>query len=251
MSKENRFKLLFENKREKTISEKEFTKEFLRKELEHNKKHPCFTSQPTFNRILNYKGIPPKVETDILLAYSEYFNVSIDYLLCLTDIPFKDKEIPKLEELRLSSDAILYIKNASEYEQLTLDTLLKKKYFRDICYAIYSYMQTYYKEFQIQDNNTGNVRLQDKEKMEFAEYRATKHFSDTLINKIAKDEDIKKYNKYEHSLETLQHVILDSNFMKNMEQALNEFEKFRKSGKGGYNDFIEYLEKEKKSGETT
>lgn len=251
MSKENRFKLLFENKREKTVTKKEFTKEFLRKELEHNKKHPCFTSQPTFNRILNYNGIPPKIETDILLAFSEYFNVSIDYLLCSTDIPFKNKEIPKLEELRLSSDAIMYIKNASEYEQLVLDTLLKKKYFWDICYAIYSYMQTYYKEFQIQDANTENVKLKDKEKMEFAEYRATRHFSDTLINKISKDEDIKKYNKYEHDLEILRHVVSSNDFIKGVKQASDEFEKFKKEGKGGFNDFIEYLEKKKNSDKTT
>ena len=112
-------------------------------------------------------------------------------------------------------------------------------------------MQTYYKEFQIQDNSTENIKLQDKEKMELAEYRATKHFSDTLINKIAKDEDIKKYNKYEHDLEILRHVISSDDFKESVKQASDEFEKFRKSGKGGFNDFIEYLEKEKKSGEAT
>lgn len=112
-------------------------------------------------------------------------------------------------------------------------------------------MQTYYKEFQIQDDSTENIKLQDKEKMEFAEYRATKHFSNTLINKLAKDEDIKKYNKYEHDMEILRHVILSDDFKKSMEQASEEFEKFRKSGKGGFNDFIEYLEKERNSGKTT
>lgn len=238
MSNENRFKLLYENKREKIISEKEFTKEFLRKELEHNKKHPCFTSQPTFNRILNYKGIPLKVETDILLAYSEYFNVSIDYLLCSTDIPFKNKEIPRLEELGLSSDAILYIKNASEYEQLTLDTILKKEYFWDICHAIYSYMQTYYKEIQIQDASTENVKLQDNEKMEFAEYRATKQFSDTLINKIAKDEDIRNYNNYEHEMETLRHALASDNFQNLVKQADEYLNEYKKRGKGGYRELI-------------
>lgn len=251
MSNENRFKLLFENKREKNVLNKEFTKEFLRKELEHNQKYPCHTTQPTFNRILNYKGIPPKVETDILLAYSEYFNVSIDYLLCSTDIPFKNNEIPKLEELGLSSDAILYIKNASEYEQLILDTILKRKYFWDICYAIYSYMQTYYKELQIQDSDTGDVKLQDKEKMEFAEYRATKHFSDTLINKISKDEDIREYNKYEHDIETLQHVVSNNDISEIVKQSSDEFEKFRKSGKGGLKAFKKHLEKVTNSNETT
>ncbi len=241
MSNKNRFKVLYEKKRDETVLEKEFTKEFLRKELEHNKEHPCFTSQPTFNRILNYSGTPPKVETDILLAYSEYFNVSIDYLLGSTDIPFINEEIPKLEELGLSSDAILYIKNASEYEQLVLDTLLKKKYFWDICYSIYSYMQTYYKEIHIQDKNTGDTQLQNTEKMEFAEYRANKHFSDVLINKLANDEDIQKYNKYEHDMETLRHFISSDNFKKNMELAIKSW----KDSGMKFNEYIEYLEQVK------
>lgn len=42
---------------------------------------------------------------------------------------------------------------------------------------------------------------------EFAEYRATKHFSDTLINKIAKDEYIRNYNNYEHEMEILRHAM--------------------------------------------
>ena len=117
-----------------------------------------------------------------------------------------------------------------------LDTILKKKYFWDIYYAIYSYKQTYYKESQIQDDSAENVKLQDKEKMVFAEYRATKHFSDTLINKSAKDEDIKNCNKYEHDREILRHVISSDDFRKSLEQASKEFEKFRKSGKGGFND---------------
>ena len=113
----------------------------------------------------------------------------LDYFFTNMPAPTHDIEFIS-KETNLSCDAILYIQNATEYEQLILDTILKKEYFGDICYAIYSYMQTYYKEFQIQDDSTENVKLQDKEKMEFAEYRATKHFSDTLINKLANDEDI-------------------------------------------------------------
>lgn len=155
------------------------------------------------------------------------------------------------QETNLSCDSVLYIQTATEYEQLILDTILKKEYFWDICHAIYSYMQTYYKEIQIQNSSIENINLQDKEKMEFAEYRATKHFSNTLVNKISKDEDIKKYNKYEHNMETLRHTILSDNFKKSMQQASDEFEKFRLSGKGGFNDFIEYLEERGDSDETT
>lgn len=123
MSNENRFWLLFNAKREGTVSKKEFTKEFLRRELEHNSKHPCYTSQSTFNRILNYRGVPPKIELDILLAYSEYFNVSIDYLLCLTDIPFKDENIIKLEELGLSDKSIQILKEWNELKKKPINII--------------------------------------------------------------------------------------------------------------------------------
>lgn len=191
----------------------------------------------------------PKRISDVL-ALCNALDCDLDYFFTNMPAPTHDIEFIS-KETHLSCDAILYIQNATEYEQLILDTILKKEYFWDICYAIYSYMQTYYKEFQIQDDSTENIKLQDKEKMEFAEYRATKHFSDTLINKLAKDEDIKKYNKYEHDMEILRHVILSDDFRKSMEQASEEFEKFRKSGKGGFNDFIEYLKKERNSGKTT
>lgn len=192
----------------------------------------------------------PKTISDVL-ALCNALDCDLDYFFTNMPAPTHDLEFIS-KETNLSCDAILYIQSATEYEQLILDTILKKKYFWDICYAIYSYMQTYYKEFQIQDNRTENVKLQDKEKMEFAEYRATKHFSNTLINKLAKDEDIKKYNKYEHDRESLRHAILSGDFNKSMGQELEEeFEKFKKSGKGGFNDFIEYLEKEENSSKTT
>ncbi len=112
-------------------------------------------------------------------------------------------------------------------------------------------MQTYYKEIHIQDKDTGDTQLKDTEKMEFAEYRANKHFSDVLINKLANDEDIQKYNKYEHDMETLRHTITSPAFRSAMEKACDEFDKFRRSGKGGFNDFIEYLEKRSDSDEIT
>ena len=133
-------------------------------------------------------------------------DCALDYFFTNMPAPTHDIEFIS-KETTLSCDAILYIQNATEYEQLILDTILKKEYFGDICYAIYSYMQTYYKEIQIQDSSTKNINLQNKEKMEFAEYRATKHFSDTLINKIAKDEDIRNYNNYEHEMEILRHAM--------------------------------------------
>lgn len=183
----------------------------------------------------------PKRISDVL-ALCNALDCDLDYFFTNMPAPTHDIEFIS-KETNLSCDSVLYIQNATEYEQLILDTILKKEYFWDICYAIYSYMQTYYKEFQIQDSSTENIKLQDKEKMEFAEYRATKHFSNTLVNKISRDEDIKKYNKYEHDMETLRHIILSDDFKKSMQQASDEFEKFRKSCKGGFNDFIEYLEK--------
>lgn len=191
----------------------------------------------------------PKRISDVL-DLCNALDCDLDYFFTNMDAPTHDIEFVS-KETNLSCDAVLYIQNATEYEQLVLDTMLKKEYFWDICYAIYSYMQTYYKELQIQDANTENVKLQDKEKMEFAEYRATKHFSNTLINKISKDEDIRKYNKYEHDREILQHVILSDDFKKGIQRATDELKKFMESGKGGFNDFIEYLEKENNSNKAT
>ena len=181
----------------------------------------------------------PKRISDVL-DLCNALDCDLDYFFTNMPAPTHDIEFIS-KETNLSCDAILYIQNATEYEQLILDTILKKEYFWDICYAIYSYMQTYYKEFQIQDANTGNVNLQDKEKMEFAEYRATKHFSNTLINKISKDEDIKKYNKYEHDLEILRHTLSSDSFRKNLEMAV---EAWKKSGMD-FNEYIEYIEEKK------
>ena len=181
----------------------------------------------------------PKRISDVLHLCNA-LNCDLDYFF--TDMPAPTHDLEYIsKETNLSCDAVLYIQNATEYERLILDTILKKKYFADICYAIYSYMQTYYKEIQIQDANAENVKLQDREKMEFAEYRATKHFSDALINKIAKDEDVKKYNNYEHKLEILHHAILSDKFEETMNREMKELKKFMKSGKG-INEFIEYYE---------
>ena len=167
----------------------------------------------------------PKRISDVLHLCNA-LNCDLDYFF--TDMPAPTHDLEYIsKETNLSCDAVLYIQNATEYERLILDTILKKKYFADICYAIYSYMQTYYKEIQIQDANAENVKLQDREKMEFAEYRATKHFSYALINKIAKDEDVKKYNNYEHKLEILHHAILSDKFEETMNREMKKLKKFK------------------------
>lgn len=187
----------------------------------------------------------PKRISDVL-ELCNALNCDLDYFF--TDMPAPTHDIEFIaNNTNLSCDAILYLQNSTEYEQLILDTILKKEYFWDICYSIYSYMQTYYKELHIQDKNTGNIILKESEKMEFAEYRATKHFSDVLVNKIANDEDIKKYNKYEHDMEILHKTLTNLTFEKNMKNALKDFDDFHKAGKGGFNDYIKYLESKKGS----
>lgn len=239
---ENRFRKLFEEKREKMIS-KEFTKEALRKALQENTNHKCYTSQSTFNRIINDDGIPSNINPDILLAFAEYFNVTTDYLLCLTDIPYKNENMPKLEQLGLSSDAIDYLKKSTEYERLVLDASLKNGYFYDICYAIYSYMQTYYKEITVNDGDVESEKLKDTEKMEFAEYRAAKHFSSTLINKISKDKDIIDYSRFEHTKEYLDYFIKSGKYKELSKEISQVEEEWRNEVKNGtkvsFKDFLE------------
>lgn len=186
----------------------------------------------------------PKRISDVL-DLCNALDCDLDYFF--TDMPAPTHNLEFIaDNTNLSSDAIIYLQNATEYEQLILDTILRKKYFWDICYAIYSYMQTFYKEINIKDNHTINIVLKESEKMEFAEYRATKHFSNVLINKLANDEDIKKYNKYEHNMETLRITLTNPILAQNMENASNMYDEFREAGKGGFNDFIKHLEKEEK-----
>ncbi len=169
---------------------------------------------------------------------SDLYNVSIDYLLGRSDYVKVENEMIS-EIIHLSDNAITSIQNATEYERLLLDTLLSKKYFTDICFSIYSYMQTYYKDLHIKDENTGDIILKESEKMEFAEYRATKHFSDVLINKIANDEDIKNYNGYEHDLETAVHILNNPKFQNTISDLSTELKDFKKNNGGKYKDFIE------------
>lgn len=194
----------------------------------------------TVGNWLDGKSYPKTIYNVLNLCNA--LDCDLDYFFSDMAAPTHDIEFIA-KETNLSYDAVLYMQNATEYERLILDTMLRKGYFWDICYAIYSYMQTYYKEFQIQDASTENINLQDKEKMEIAEYRAMKHFSDALINKISKDEDVKKYNKYEHDMESLRHYVLTGDFKKNLERTYSEFEEFMKNGNGNLNDFIEYTEK--------
>lgn len=105
-------------------------------------------------------------------------------------------------------------------------------------------MQTYHKEIQVQDSATGNnIFLQDSEKMEFAEYRASKHFSNLLINFLTKDNDLLQYNDYQHDLEILQNPRVHQSLLNAAQKLQNEFDKFRDSGKGGAREFAEYLKK--------
>lgn len=183
----------------------------------------------------------PTLEYAAKLA--KLYNVSIDYLLGYSDYTHIENEILG-NMIGLSDDAILYIQESTEYERLTLDTLLSKGYFREICIAIYNYMQTYHKEIQVQDSATGNnIFLQDSEKMEFAEYRASKHFSNLLINFLTKDNDLLQYNDYQHDLEILQNPRVHQSLLNAAQKLQNEFDKFRDSGKGGAREFAEYLKK--------
>lgn len=185
----------------------------------------------------------PKRISDVL-ELCNALDCDLDYFFTTMPAPTHDIDFIS-KEINLSCDAVLYMQNATEYEQLILDTILKKEYLWDICFAIYSYMQTYYKEIHIQDKDTRNTKLQDTEKMEFAEYRATKHFSDLLIHKLANDKDIQKYNKYEHDMETLRCALTNPTFKSAMEKAFEGFSDFRKKGKGGFKDYIQYLEERK------
>lgn len=186
-------------------------------------------------RHLNSDGCD-HLQGEFAKAYCSFFNCSADYLFGIIEAE---------THLGLSGQSIEYIKTATEYEYKVLDTLLKKQYFKDICYAIYSYMQTRYKEITESDAATGDVKIEDTEKLELAEYRATKHFSDCLVNKIAKDPDMQKWNHCEHYLEAIRHIILSDDFKKRMEQATDAYKEFHASGKGGFNDFIKYLEDNK------
>ena len=73
------------------------------------------------NRIENGSQPP---DADILIAYSKVFNVSTDYLLNLTNIPFKNEDIIKLDELGLSSDAIKTLKLFESYADENANDLL-------------------------------------------------------------------------------------------------------------------------------
>lgn len=148
----------------------------------------------------------PKSVTDVL-DLCNALDCDLDYFFTDMEAPTHDIAFIS-EQTNLSCDSILNLQSLTEYEQLILDTLLSKGYFKDICFSIYSYMQTLYKDMNIKDKDTGTLQeLTDSEKLEIAEYRATKHFSNLLINKLATDEDIQKFNGYEHDLEHLIHAL--------------------------------------------
>lgn len=190
---------------------------------------------------LNAKNYPKKISD--VLSLCNALDCDLDYFFTKMPAPTHDLQFIS-NNTSLSSDAITYLINATEYEQLILDTILRKGYFYDICNAVYSYMQTYYKEFHIKDKHTVDTTLEETEKMEFAEYRASKHFSNVLTRKLAKDEDIKKYNKYEHDRETLIVGFQKPAIRQELKDGDKMLDEFRKSGKGGFNDFIKSLEED-------
>lgn len=165
---------------------------------------------------LNGKNYPKSIFDVISLCNA--LDCDLDYFF--TDMLAPTHDINFItQETNLSYNAILNLQKATDFERSILDILLKKEYFRDICFSIYSYMQTYYKEILVQDKDTGDRILQDTEKMEIAEYRASKHFSHVLVNKIAKDEEIQKFNKYEHGIQILNNLLTTGQFRERLNKA--------------------------------
>lgn len=165
---------------------------------------------------LNGKNYPKSIFDVISLCNA--LDCDLDYFF--TDMLAPTHDINFItQETNLSYNAILNLQKTTDFERSILDILLKKEYFRDICFSIYSYMQTYYKEILVQDKDTGDRKLQDTEKMEIAEYRASKHFSHVLVNKIAKDEEIQKFNKYEHGIQILNNLLTTGQFRERLIKA--------------------------------
>lgn len=152
---------------------------------------------------LSGKNYPKDIKR--ILEICNALECDLDYFFTDMEAPTHDLAFIK-KEIGLSVDSVLYLRSATNYERLTLDVLLSQGYFKDICLAIYSYMQTLYKDMNIEDKDTNEIQnIQDSEKLEIAEYRASKHFSNLLINKLANNKDIQNYNYNEHTLEVLIH----------------------------------------------
>lgn len=196
----------------------------------------------TVGNWLNGKNYPKRI--DDMLDLCNALNCDLDYFFTYMPEPTHDLKFIA-DSTELSWQAVQALQNLSEFEKLILNTMLKNGYFGDICFAVYSYMQTYYKELVVQDKDTGNTKLQDTEKMEIAEYRATKHFSNLLVNKLANDEDIKNYNDYEHDMEILTHVLTNPKVQPALKEASEKFKEFRKNG-GSFSEFRQGIQTKSK-----
>ena len=140
----------------------------------------------------------PKTIYDLLLLCNA-LECDLDYFFTDMEAPTHDLQFIS-DTTGLSSDSIEYMRNVSEYELKLLDALLRNGYFNEIAAAIHSYMETRFKNLELQDNFTGNKNL-ESEKMDIAEYRATKRFSETLVKKIAENKEIQNYSRWDHALE--------------------------------------------------
>ena len=177
----------------------------------------------------------PKTISDILNLCNS-LNCDLDYFF--TDMVAPTHDIEFISKVtKLTSDSIRYLQAATEYETLTLNTFLENGYFFDLCESIYIYMQSYYKDFSVQDQNLyiDNIKLQDTEKLEIAEYRATKHFSNLLIEKLASNDALKRYNYLQHGLETA-HAYLNSDSFK---ETISNVTELLKSGTKTFNEICD------------
>lgn len=94
------------------------------------------------------------------------------------------------------------------------------------------------KDFRsVQDQNLyiDNIKLQDTEKLEIAEYRATKRFSNLLIKKLASNDALKRYNYLQHCLETA-HAYLNSDSFK---ETISNVTELLKSGTKTFNEICD------------
>lgn len=85
--------------------------------LQENLARKIGTTQQTVSKIESCKYIP---STDILINIAHYFNVSIDYLLCLTDFKKTTEEVMKIYSNLDQFIAIIEIYNKLSVEDQKL-----------------------------------------------------------------------------------------------------------------------------------
>lgn len=145
-------------------------------------------------------------ELSLTLAICNDLHCGFDYLFTDMEAPTHDIEFAS-KETGLSINAIMKLQEATGYERQMLSVMLENGYFKEILYAVYTYMQTFYKEISEKDPQISERKLQNKEKMEYAEFRASKHFTNLLVDKLASNKDIRECNDYEHNGEIIQKYV--------------------------------------------